>query len=127
MAKTRIKRGKITYVYERKNYRKNGKVKHGKPVYLGKEEIVDGILQITPPKRRKTDVTITESERYGDIAILYTLLSKFGIIELLNEYIPRRGLPVGEVLSSLAINHIIDRESNSMFSKWYQKNWYQKA
>ena len=120
MAKSRIKRGNKTYVYERKNYRENGKVKHGKAEYLGIEEIVDGKLQITPPKKRHKDFTITQSERYGDIAILYTLLSKFGIIQLLDELIPRRGLPVGNVLSSLAINHIIDRESNSMFSKWYQ-------
>jgi transposase len=120
MAKTRIKRGNKTYVYERKNYRENGKVKHGKAEYLGIEEIVDGKLQITPPKKRQKDFTITQSERYGDIAILYTLLSKFGITQLLDELIPRRGLPVGDVLSSLAINHIIDRESNSMFSKWYQ-------
>ena len=120
MAKSRIKRGNKTYVYERKNYRENGKVKHGKAEYLGIEEIVDGKLQITPPKRRQKDVTITESVRYGDIAILYTLLSQFGIIKLLNDFIPRRGLPVGEVLASLAINHIIDRETMSMFSKWYQ-------
>jgi hypothetical protein len=70
MAKTRIKRGNKTYVYERKNYRENGKVKHGKAEYLGIEEIVDGKLQITTPKRRQKDVTITQSERYGDIAIL---------------------------------------------------------
>ena len=120
MAKTRIKRGNKTYVYERKNYRENGKVKHGKAEYLGIEEIIDGKLQITPPKRRQKDVTITQSERYGDIAILYNLLRQFGIIKLLNDFIPRRGLPVGEVLSSLAINHIIDRETMSMFSKWYQ-------
>jgi len=121
MAKSRIKRGNRTYVYERKNYRdKDGKVKHGKAVYLGIEEIVDGKLQITPPKRRQKEVTITQSVRYGDIAILYTLLNQFGIIKLLNDFIPRRGLPVGEVLTSLAINHIIDRETMSMFSKWYQ-------
>ena len=42
MAKTRIKRGNKTYVYERKNYREDGKVKHGKAEYLGIEEIVDG-------------------------------------------------------------------------------------
>ncbi len=41
MAKSRIKRGNRTYVYERKNYRdKNGKVKHEKPVYLGIEELL---------------------------------------------------------------------------------------
>jgi len=34
--------------------------------------------------------------------------------------IPRRGLPVGEVLATLAINHIIDRETLNMLSKWYQ-------
>lgn len=121
MAKSRIKRGNRTYVYERKNYRdKNGKVKHGKAEYLGIEVIVDGKIQIIPPKKRQKDIIITQSHRYGDIAILYTLLSQFGIIQLLNELIPRRGLPVGEVLASLSINHIIDRETMSMFSKWYQ-------
>ncbi len=121
MAKFRIKRGNRTYVYERKNYRgKDGKVKHEKPVYLGIEEIVGGKFQITPPKRRQKDVVITQSVRYGDIAILYNLLIQFNIIKLLNDFIPRRGLSVGEVLASLAINHIIDRETLSMFSKWYQ-------
>ena len=38
----------------------------------------------------------------------------------MNDFIPRRGLPVGEVLASLSINHIIDRETMTMFSKWYQ-------
>src|SRR4030066_730868 len=115
MAKTRIKRGNKTYVYERKNYRENGKVKHGKAEYLGIEEIVDGKLQITPPKRRQKDVTITQSEGYGEIAILYTLLSKFGIVDVLNDFIPRRGLPVGAVLSSLAINLIFVREPLCLF------------
>ncbi len=106
MAKTRIRRGNRTYVYERKNYRdKNGKVKHEKPVYLGIEVIVDGKIQMIPPKKRQMDITITQSTRYGDIAVLYTLLSQFGIIQLLNDFIPRRGLSVGEVLASLAINH----------------------
>jgi transposase len=121
MAKSRIRRGNRTYVYERKNYRdKNGKVKHGKAEYLGIEVIVDGKIQLIPPTKRQKDIAITQSIRYGDIAILYTLLSQFGIIHVLNELIPRRGLPVGEVLASLSINHIIDRETNSMFSKWYQ-------
>ncbi len=123
MAKSRIKRGNRVYVYERENYRdKDGKVKHKKAKYLGIEIIVDGKTQIIPPKKsqKNIDIEITQSVRYGDIAILYTLLNQFGIIQLLNDFIPRRGLPVGEVLSSLAINHIIDRETLTMFSKWYQ-------
>jgi transposase len=121
MAKSRIRRGNRTYVYERKNYRdKNGKVKHGKAEYLGIEVIIDGKIQLIPPKKCLKDISITQSVRYGDIAILYTLLSQSGIIQLLNELIPRKGLPVGEVLTSLSINHIIDRETNTMFSKWYQ-------
>ncbi|MFZ3385427.1 MAG: IS1634 family transposase, partial [Candidatus Methanoperedens sp.] len=47
-------------------------------------------------------------------------LKKYNIIETLNDLIPRRGLPVGEVLTTLAINHIIDRETLNMLSKWYQ-------
>jgi len=43
----------------------------------------------------------------------------------LNDIIPRRGLPVGEVLASVSINHIIDRETMSMFSKWYQDTAFQ--
>ena len=87
---------------------------------MGIEVTVDGKTQIIPPKRSQKDVEITQSVRYGSIAILYTLFSKFGIIQLLNDLIPRRGLPVGEVLASLSINHIIDRETMTMFSKWYQ-------
>jgi hypothetical protein len=43
----------------------------------------------------------------------------------LNDIIPRRGLPVGEVLASVSINFIIDRENMSMFSKWYQDTAFQ--
>jgi hypothetical protein len=37
-----------------------------------------------------------------------------------NGLIPRRGLPVGEVFASLAINHITDGETLHKFSKWYR-------
>ena len=53
-------------------------------------------------------------------SILYDILTKYNIIDELNDLIPRRGLPVGEVLTTLAINHIIDRETLNMLSKWYQ-------
>ncbi|MDW7777251.1 MAG: IS1634 family transposase [Methanosarcinales archaeon] len=58
--------------------------------------------------------------RYGDIAILYNLLQQYGIVDTLNQSIPRRGLPAGEILASLALNHIIDRETLNLLSKWYQ-------
>jgi len=121
MAKTRIRRGSRVYVYERENYRdSSGKVKHRNTRYLGVEVTIDGETQIIPPKRRFKDFEITKSVRYGDIAILYDLYNQYGIIEQLNGLIPRRGLPVGEIFASLAINHIIDRETNNRFSKWYQ-------
>lgn len=121
MAKTRIKRGNKVYVYERENYRDEfGKVKHRKAQYLGIEETIDGKTRIVPPKKRHKDIEITSSVRYGDIATLYTLLKKYEIIDTLNDLIPRRGLPVGEILTTLAVNHIIDRETLNMLSKWYQ-------
>ena len=121
MAKSRIKRGNKVYVYERENYRDDfGKVKHRKPRYLGIEETIDGVTRIIPPKKRRTDIKITRSARYGDIAALYTILKEYKIIDELNELIPRRGLSVGEVLTTLAINHIIDRETLNLLSKWYE-------
>ena len=120
MAKNRIRRGNRVYVYERENYRDEfGKVKHRNTQYLGVEETVDGKTVITPPKRRRKDFQVIKSVRYGDIAVLYTILEEHGIITLLDELIPRRGLPVGDVFASLAINHIIDRKSLNKFSKWY--------
>lgn len=121
MAKTRIKRGSKVYVYERKNYRdkSSGKVKHGKARYLGIEVIKDGKTEIISPKRRFKEFEITKSVRHGDISVLFRLFEKYGLIDLLNNYIPKRGLPAGEVMTSLAINHIIDRNSLNKFSKWY--------
>lgn len=121
MAKSRIRRGSRVYVYERKNYRdSSGKVKHGKSHYLGVEVTIDGKTQIIPPKRRYKDFQLTKSVRYGDIAVLYHLFTRYGIIDSLNRLIPRNGLPVGEVFASLAINHIIDRQTLKKFSSWYQ-------
>lgn len=120
MAKNRIRRGSRVYIYERENYRDSeGKVKHRNTRYLGVEVTIDGKKQIIPPKRRLKHFEITKSVRYGDIAVLYDLFIQYGLIELLNGLIPRRGLPVGEVFASLAINHIIDRETLNKFSKWY--------
>lgn len=121
MAKSRIKRGDRVYVYERENYRdEHGKVKHRKARYLGIEVIENGETKIIPPKKRLKNFEITKSVRYGDISILYHLFREYKIIELLDELIPRRGIPVGDVFASLAINHIIDRETLNMFSNWYQ-------
>ncbi|MEA3488626.1 MAG: IS1634 family transposase [Euryarchaeota archaeon] len=122
MAKTRIKRGERVYVYERENYRdSSGKVKHRNTRYLGIEVTIDGEKQIIPPKKRFKEFEVTKSVKYGDIAVLYDLFTQYGLSELLNGLIPRRGLlPVGEVFAALAINHIIDRETLNKFSKWYQ-------
>ncbi len=121
MAKNRIRRGTRVYVYERENYRDSeGKVKHRNTHYLGVEETVDGKTQIIPPKMRYKEFQITKSVRHGDIAILYELYKQYGIIEQLNKIIPRKGLPIGEVFASLAINHIIDRKTNNRFCKWYK-------
>ena len=121
MAKSRIKRGNRVYVYERENYRDEfGKVKHRNTSYLGVEVTENGKTYIIPPKKRLKEFEVIKSVRYGDISILYNIFKKYGIIELLDELVPRGGLPVGAVFASLAINHIVDRETLNMFSKWYQ-------
>jgi hypothetical protein len=98
-------------VYERENYRDGtGKVKHRNTRYLGIEVTINGEKQINPPKKRFKEFEITNSVRYGDITVLYDLFKQYGLIELLNGLIPRRGLQVGEVFASLAINNIIDRK-----------------
>lgn len=121
MAKSRIKRGNRVYVYERENYRDEfGKVKHRNTRYLGVEVTENGKTRIIPPRKRLKGFEVIESVRYGDISVLYNIFKEYGIIDLLDELIPRGGLPVGDVFASLAINHIVDRETLNMFSKWYQ-------
>lgn len=121
MAKSRIKRGNRVYVYERENYRDEfGKVKHRNTRYEGIEVTENGKTRIIPPKRRFMDFEVVESVRYGDISVLYNIFKRYEIIDLLDKLVPRRGLPVGDVFVSLAINHIVDRETLNMFSKWYQ-------
>ena len=121
MAKSRIKRGNRVYVYERENYRDgSGKVKHRNNRYMGVEVTENGITRIISPKKRFMDFEVVESVRYGDISVLYSIFDRYGIVDLLDGLVPRRGLPVGAVFVSLAINHIVDRETLHMFSKWYQ-------
>jgi len=103
VAKTRIKRGGRVYVYVRENYRDStGKVKHRNTRYLCIEVPKDGERQIKPPKKRFKEFEVTKSVKYGDIAVLYDLFKQYGLIELINGLIPRRGLPVGKVFASLA-------------------------
>jgi hypothetical protein len=121
MAKSRIKRGNRVYVYERENYRDEfGRVKHRNTRYLGVEVTENGKTNIIPPKKRLKEFEVIKSVRYGDISILYNIFKEYGIIDLLDELVPRGGLPVGDVFASLAINHIVDRETLNMFSRWYQ-------
>ena len=83
-----------------------GKVKHRNTRYLGIEVTTNGEKQIIPPKKRFKEFEITKSVRYGDIAVLYDLFTQYGLIELLNGLIPRRGLQVGEVFASYHTNAI---------------------
>ena len=94
-------------MYEPENERDStGKVKHCNTRYLGIEVTINGEKQIIPPKKRFKEFEITKSVRYGDITVLYDLFTQYGLIELLNGLIPRRGLPVDEIFASLSTKHI---------------------
>ena len=114
MAETRIRRGSRVYVYELENYSDStGKVKHRNTSYLGVKVTINGEKKIILLGKRLKGFEITKSDRYGDITVLYDLFKKYWRIELLNGLLPRRGLSVGEVLASLAINKIKQLETET--------------
>ncbi len=82
MAIVRKKRGDKIYLYEYKNVRENGKVKHNFVRYLGVEGS-DGKL-VKKPKRVLDKIELGSGKLYGAVAVLWKLVEELRFEELID-------------------------------------------
>ena len=111
-----------TYYYARECQRINGKPKIVRTVYLGSAD--DLIAAAT--KQRQDQIPTPQSvdiAAFADVAALYDLARRIGLVELIDRHIPKRnqGLSVGQYLLLAAINRAVHPTSKLRFADWYRQ------
>lgn len=120
MAIVRKKRGNKIYLYEYKNTRENGKVKHKFVRYLGVEG-KDG-KPTKKPQRVLDKIKLDSGKSYGAVALLWKLAEELGFEEIINKIVgERKGYSAGSMLTICAINKCIDPVSLSKLNRWYSR------
>ena len=118
----RITRGDSTYVYEIESYREQGKVKQRYLGYLGVEkETPEGTIFIPAHKEILDRIVLTNNVHLGDVYVLYHIADELKISEVIDSHsIKGGGLPSGQQLTLMAINHAILPKSLNRFGSWYE-------
>ena len=120
MAIIRKKRGDKIYLYEYKNVRENGKVKHRFVSYLGVEG-TDG-KSVKKPKRVLDKVELGSGKSYGAVAVLWKLVEELRFEELIDKIVgERKGFSSGKLLAICAVNKCLDTRSLSKLHEWYKR------
>jgi len=117
----REKRGDSTYIYKMESYREGKKIKHRKQ-YLGIEkETPEGTI-FTPAHKEILDrIVLTNNVHLGDVYVLYHIADELKISDVIDLHsIKGGGLPSGQQLTLLAINHTISPKSLNRFRSWYE-------
>jgi len=114
----KVKKGK-PYYYAVESGRVNGKPRIVWQKYLGTiEAIVERVAGATPPVPKET--VIFEA---GGVAALLRIAERLGLMELINELVPKRdqGPSVGHYLLLAAINRALDPCSKLAIGAWYEQ------
>lgn len=120
MAIVRKKRGDKVYLYEYKNVREKGKVKHKFIKYLGVEG--DKGEPVKKPKRVLDKVQLGSGKSYGAIAVLWKLAEELGFEEIIDDIIgERKGFSAGRLLTVCCINKCLDSQSLNKLHRWYER------
>lgn len=108
------------YYYARWCQRVDGRPKIVKTLYLGS---LDNIVQAVETAQQPLPPREAEVAHFADVAALYDQAAQLGLIELINDQIPKRhqGLSVGEYLVLAAINRAAHPTSKSKLAHWYRR------
>ena len=110
-----------TYYYARYCQRVDGKPKIVRQVYLGKLEnwIAAAQQARQPPQPLETEVAA-----FGDVAALWHVAQRLGLLPLLDSILPAKrhqGLSCGQYLLLAAINRAVAPTSKLQFADWYRQ------
>ena len=116
MAIRRRRVGDTVYLEEYRSHRVNGKVVTEFVRYIGKEGSGNSVVESSKIIDR---VVSTGSRRAGDVDLLWSIAQDLGIPGII-ERMCRRGssISAGKVLTTWAINRVIDPESATQLESW---------
>lgn len=118
LVKKKIKNKYYYYLVEVK--RINGKPKYTNQIYLGSAESVINKLQSAAGIPDPIYSIVLD---FGDVAALYDLSYRLGVVELLNDCVGKRnqGVSVGEYILIAALNRAVSPTSKTKISEWFNK------
>jgi len=107
-----------TYYYARECQRVDGKPKIVQTTYLGS---LDHLLQALDQAKAPLRPQNARLARFGEVAALYDQARQIGLVELIDEQIPKRaqGLSTGHYLLLAALNRAAHPTSKAQLADWY--------
>jgi len=107
---------KQVYYYAVESKRVDGKPRIVWQQYLGKFD--DIVRRAQQDRQKPVEAKIFE---FGAVAALYHLATKIGLVELIDQVVPKRnqGASVGQYMLLAAINRAVHPVSKSEFADWY--------
>ena len=117
------KRGKNVYYYYVESVRKNGKPTIANQKYLGTASAVKAKLEASVDSLQ-ANAMYSDISQFGDIAFLYDIARRNGIVDLIDNVLPKRkqGASVGTYLLVEALNRATALTSTVGLEKWYQNS-----
>jgi transposase len=109
------------YYYLRETARVDGKPKVVRQTYLGSAEAVAAALG-----KGSSTLEIREGlpvRDFGAVAALHDLVGELGLVELVDQHVPRRvrrGPSVGQLLALASINRVVAPASKAHLGAWYE-------
>jgi transposase len=112
------RRGNQAYYYLVESARVNGKPRIVSQRYLGSAEEVLAKLSGADG----TDPVRSQHKRFGDVAAVWSVLDRMGIVDVIDAAVPRRAdaaASVGTYLALAALNRVVEPCSKLAFAHWW--------
>lgn len=103
------------YFCEVQSYRDGGKVKQRVLRYFGRTD-----PRKDPAAKPITKKSVVATYRFGDVALLYHAAKKINMIDIINQYVPKRqGLSLGLQVFLMVCHRLLDdKPSSANLSRW---------
>jgi transposase len=122
------KSGKKTYYYWARSVKVNGVSRQEILMSFGTGDDIASKYQLnTDTTVPADDQLIVEEDcnffNFADVASLYDLCKRLGLIEIIDRYAPKReqGLSIGTYMILAAINRVVEPVSKNSFYDWFRK------
>lgn len=120
------RRGQKDYFYYTESGRVEGKPRIVKQEYIGTPNTIVDIVTAKPQYIQEC-VLRSASASFGADTILYKIIQKLGIVEIINDIFKKRnqGPSVGHFIMVAAINRVVSPVAKCRLPEWYEKSCLQ--